>query len=342
MIQNDKFLLPKIENWEKWGTLFTNKDIWKDIIISICEKHGIKFKEMEAGFPGTNAVFVLDKKYVIKIFAPECSEDFRKEMNCLNLFSSCENMKFYQPKILFYGNYQDRREWIYLIISFIEGEAIRDERDKIKKENMVEIVEHLAALVKEMHQMDYCQNEYWEKLKGKLNWQNYFEKKKKETLESLREAKLVNDKAISEMEEKFKKIFDLDQEVDFVLVNGDLTEDHLLIKKSVQEPTSYRVSGLIDYGDAMIAPCEYEFVALWGSLLDFDPFLFHKFIIKYNKEINFDTSFRDKMMCFTLIHEFSFLIIKDFLTKKRIEKISSWDQIRDIFWKKELEEFNLK
>ena len=69
-------LLPAIHTWAEWASLFTNVPRWTPVVHAIGRQAAIPIERIEAGFPGTNAVFVLDRTYVLKIYAPFCRRDF--------------------------------------------------------------------------------------------------------------------------------------------------------------------------------------------------------------------------------------------------------------------------
>ena len=67
-------------SWEEWGRIFTDITVWEPAIREICRREGISVTTVYPGFPGTNAVFLLDDKMVIKISPPQCHDDHRNEL----------------------------------------------------------------------------------------------------------------------------------------------------------------------------------------------------------------------------------------------------------------------
>ena len=77
------FLLPQIRTWAEWGQLFTDVELWTPVVREICLLESICFRQIKAGYPGTNAVFCLGRdrtgpdgdacgRFVVKIYAPFC------------------------------------------------------------------------------------------------------------------------------------------------------------------------------------------------------------------------------------------------------------------------------
>ena len=63
-----KYLLPTVKAFKDWSPIFTDVGVWEPVIREICVQEGLSFSQMQAGYPGTNAVFILDRKYVIKVY----------------------------------------------------------------------------------------------------------------------------------------------------------------------------------------------------------------------------------------------------------------------------------
>ena len=72
-------LLPAIRTWAEWGEMFTNVAQWAPVVRAICRKEGIPCRDLEAGYPGTNAVYIVDRTCVVKVYAPFCHEDYALE-----------------------------------------------------------------------------------------------------------------------------------------------------------------------------------------------------------------------------------------------------------------------
>ena len=85
-------LLPDIKTWQEWGGMFTDVAQWRAAVDEICRREQIRYRQIMAGYPGTNAVFVLDRSYVVKIYAPFCHEDFDLERTLYPILSGQANI----------------------------------------------------------------------------------------------------------------------------------------------------------------------------------------------------------------------------------------------------------
>ena len=66
--------LPPIESWSNWTAAYNDVSLWRPIVDAICNSEGIRYQSIEAPRSNTNAVFILDRRLVVKIYSPFWSE----------------------------------------------------------------------------------------------------------------------------------------------------------------------------------------------------------------------------------------------------------------------------
>ena len=77
----DGFLLPPIETWADWTSVFSDVSVWTPMIDLICAREGIEYRSIEIPRSNTNAVFILDRRAVVKIYSPFWREfDFERRL----------------------------------------------------------------------------------------------------------------------------------------------------------------------------------------------------------------------------------------------------------------------
>ena len=133
-------LLPVVTTWAEWGRMFTNVAQWTIAVREICRRHHLPAQHVEAGYPGTNAVFVVDNVYVVKIYAPFCPEDFDLERELYVLLG--QNPHVPVPSLIAQGILEDQIRWPYIIIDFKPGAPIREVRSRIPRRNLLRIAAH--------------------------------------------------------------------------------------------------------------------------------------------------------------------------------------------------------
>ena len=160
-------MLPRPTTLAEWGRVFTNVDIWHQAVANILAHENLKFTAVTAGFPGSNAVFLADQTYVVKIFAPMFEADYAKELAVYQLLSNHSTIA--APTLLAHGHYNDGNSWPYLVTTFCPGVAIREARPEMTPQQIQMAAEQLGRMIHTLHLIPINTN-----LPAPLTWDNYF------------------------------------------------------------------------------------------------------------------------------------------------------------------------
>ncbi len=106
------------------------------------------------------------------------------------------------------------------------------------------------------------------------------------------------------------------------LLNGDITEDHVLLKK---QGGTWEISGLIDFGDARVGHPYYEFIAPLAHYAYGNPTLSMILLESYGLELK--RSVFDTLTKYCLLHEFAML--SDFFERL---PVSTPEQFNKALW----------
>lgn len=319
-------LLPEIESWEQWGKIFTDTKLWTPVVKEICKGHNITFSDIRAGFPGTNAVFILDNEYVVKIYAPGCHEDYTHELEIHSVLQKNDDIPV--PKILLNGVFEDRALWPYIIMEYRNGYPIREVRKKISRENLLEIYSSLGKIVRKIHDTSFSSFSNAKNLPK--DWKRFINNRIEECIIENIEKGILTSEVIDEIKPFIEGNNILSLKDDMVLLNGDLTEDHLLLE---EYSGNWEISALIDLADGRIGVKEYDWIPLWFGLLDMDIEGLEVFMHSYDRKIVIDEKFRSKAMTYTLLHQYGTLIISDVLKKMSNSSIDSLKILQELLWK---------
>ena len=69
-----------VETWDEWCVVYNRLDFWRDEISLVCEAHDVECRLIEPTFPGTHAVFFVNKDIVLKMYCPIRHNSCEKEM----------------------------------------------------------------------------------------------------------------------------------------------------------------------------------------------------------------------------------------------------------------------
>jgi len=87
-----------------------------------------------------------------------------------------------------------------------------------------------------------------------------------------------------------------------VLLSADVTDEHVLVGK---RGGRWELTGYIDFGDAMLGPPYYDFVAPGCSITHASPRLRRAMLLGYGfSEGQLDERLSERLMAYTLVHRF--------------------------------------
>jgi hygromycin-B 7''-O-kinase len=293
----------------------------------ICQDNGLVVADkITAGFPGSSAVFIVDKQAVVKIFPPFLIGNCHLEIETYQLVDT--RLDPYLPELLGHGMYQDQIDWPYLIMSFLPGEPIREVRGELSAENGSTIARELGWYIRRLHGTPL--NEAKVLKVRKADWFHFLGQRRMRCLEELRDETTLSFPVLREIARLLATdIFLPPKDFRPLLLNGDFTEDHLLLEERLGE---WRISGLIDWADALAGSADYEWVALWFGLCSQDVIMFREILKAYDSSLRLDNRFRQRMMAYTCIHRFGPEMIGQLLKQSGAPKINSLVDLQSWLW----------
>lgn len=318
----DEYLLPPINGWREWGAIFTQTERWRSVIDRVWATPSIKaltgvnaIGRIEAGFPGTCAVFIIDEQVVIKFFPPMVADDWDKERAVYRLLA---DRPIEIPRLLAGGVLRDRQAWPYLITTYRPGIAWRDARASLPPSQRMTVAWALGRRLRFVHDTDIPRGAEWPPDDA---WPRYVNAQLAVASKALRESSILPDRTVAAAE---RLLADTDWfEVSPRLLHGDMTEDHVLV---AEHDGAWRINGLIDWADAEVGdPC-YEWVALYFGFCGGDTNLFRVVLAGYELESG-RLPGRRRLLAFTLLHRFGVQMITDRLGEEVIRGIDDLDRL---------------
>jgi len=315
--------LPDSVSWENWGALFLDVNRWRPVVARICETTAVTHAtHIEAGFPGSCAVFVVDRQIVVKLYPPMMEQDFYREREVYRLL---DGRLPHLPRLLGDGVYHDRIDWPYLLLEFREGAAIRDVFDEIEPANRLVIARELGAILRVLHETAVAHVTAFDP--SPAAWAHFIAIRRADCIAEVRQKTTLPEKVVAELE---TFIHEIDLAVKrAVLINADLTEDHLLL---LQRDDQWRISALIDWADAEVGAAEYEWIALWFGLCQRDGSMFREVLRVYDPGWQLDDAFLERVMAYTVLHRFGAGIIEHVLKRDGRPPIPTLADLRKQLW----------
>ena len=315
-------LLPPIESWSDWSAVFKDASLWRPVIDAICECEGIRYRNLETPRSNTNAVFILDRRIVVKIYSPFWSE-FDIEPRLIEVLGS--NGKVPVPKIVTAGRFQDRATWGYVVMEHCPGLTLNAIRSTITRGDLLSIASQVGLVTRSLHEADVG---LVSGIDARESWDDLIERRRREALTQLADRRVVSPTVVETLAEILDETIDGSKRIPRVVVHGDLESDHILLKR---EGSEWRVSSLIDFGDAKIGVRDYEWMPLWLGLFDRDVEAMRAFLGSYDRSLLKDDELPQRVMAWTLLHDFGTEAVIDLLEKTHTPTpIETVDELREV------------
>lgn len=221
---------------------------WRDVAADICRRQQIAFSALRRVEQGENVIFLVDNRFVVKIFLPTTRNNFARERAALEFASGKTSIE--TPEIIAAGEIEN---WQYLIITQLRGRASRELWFSLGEKDQIAIAEQIGATFSELRSYNAPQT-------GALaiDWENYVRQKAASAVETQRALGASGewlDSLPAFLEENLKL---LPADFQTVFLHGDVHALNLLF---VEKNGRWRVGGLIDFGDSFCGFPDYEFVA---------------------------------------------------------------------------------
>ena len=292
----------------------------------ICRASGLAcVDQLEPGYPGSCAVFVVPGQLVVKIYPPMCHDDYRRELHVLPLLEEV----LPAPQVLAAGVYPDRIDWPFLILSFCPGTPLRELASSLTPADYSHIAAALGRWLRSLHDLPLTDVAGMEATPSA--WRALLHTRRDANLAALAESNLFSALLLSEIDAMLSDLSPLaPAEFQPHLVNADLTEDHLMLRPAGE---GWELSAIIDWGDVQIGSPEYEWVALWLGAGRHEPSFFRQILAAYDPALRLDTAYRDRLTAMTLLHLFGPLMLAELAPPP----VDTWAELRDWLWPIELE-----
>ncbi len=316
--------LPPIESWSTWSSLFDDQRLWRPVIDAICDAHGIRYRTIHTPRSNTNAVFLLDRRLILKIYSPFWSE-YEVEPRLIEFLR--ENDAVPVPTIVAAGKYRDRVTWNYLVLESSSGHTLPAIRSEITRADYLAISRQVGLVVRALHDTDVGP------LKG-LNtgesWDALVDRRRRNALAELTQTQMIAPGVAEELAHTLDHVLANDSRNPQTLVHGDLESDHVLLNRLDGE---WRVTCIIDFGDARIGVPNYEWMPLWLGLFDRDIQALRAFLETYDRRLLTDQEFPRRLIAWTLLHDFGADAIARLLRRSNVPTpVQTLTQLREVCW----------
>lgn len=315
-----------VEAIEEWGRIFTRVDVWEPVVREICRRHlSSTPREIRPGYPGSHAVFMVDEAVVVKIAAPFWRDDFAREQGLYRLLEDQEELL--APRLLASGVIEAGQAWPYFLMERRPGARIADVWPEVPTEDRERIVERLGRMTRALHEFP-VERLSWPEGTASA-WAGFVERQTAGCVHHHREKQSLPAHLLEQLPDYLASVGPLcPPDVRPRLLNGDITEDHVLLSRVGGR---WEITGWIDFGDAQVGDPEYEWVAAGLGALARDMALMRRFLAAYGWE-RWGETFNRRMLAWTLLHRCSDM--RPFLERMGgAGRVRSLEELREYLWR---------
>ncbi|WP_419418423.1 aminoglycoside phosphotransferase family protein [Legionella sp. D16C41] len=311
--------LASISSYEQFEELKLTSQIFIEVIKNILERHHLPLKSLQLFSEGTNVVYAYDNHLVIKLFPPFHQYQFVSERLVLKALAGKLSVK--TPTLIHEG---DIAGWPYIIMTKLHGTLLETLWPTLSHDNKLIIIKELGALIREVHALSTVGLEAID-----CQWPTFIAKQIESCVENHKTKKL-NASLIEQIPAYIGMVTEsLRASEKSVLLTGEYTPMNFLVTNITG---SWHISGLIDFGDAMLGHYQYDLLGPGAFLIQGDKELLVNFLTAYgylSHELNAQLS--HQLTALMLLHKYSNLNVQLRIADWK-SKVSSLKELEQLVW----------
>ena len=273
-------------------SLHFNDGVWLEAAAAVCARHHLFYEGLRRSPRGENIIFLLDRRLVIKIFAP-FRDNYSREAAALEYARGKVGIR--TPELTHAGELDG---WPYLVMTQLPGQASREVWAGVPPGDRLEIISRLGAAMRELHAHEAPLRTALDR-----DWHSFVERQARDAVERQRACGANPEWLESLPAYVAERLELLPAGQAQVFLHGDIHAGNVLLE---EEGGRWRVAGLIDFGDSLCGFHEYEFVAPGVLMAQGDAELQRALLLAYGyAESQLDLTLRARLMLLTVLYEWS-------------------------------------
>lgn len=311
--------LASINSFEEFEELKLTNEIFEDAVKKILVHHNLPLKSLTLFSEGTNIVFSYDNNLVIKLFPPFHQNQFESERLILKALEGKLSVK--TPVLNYEGEIAG---WPYIIMTQLEGTLLETLWHTLDHSNKLIIIKELGSLIREVHSLSTQGLESID-----CHWKMFIENQIAGCIENHKIKNLSTtllQQIPSYIETVNESLLEMERPV---ILTGEYTPMNFLVTNVEGD---WHISGLIDFGDAMLGHYKYDLLGPGAFLIQGDKELLKAFLSAYGflpNELNADLS--HQLTALMLLHKYSNLEIQVRIIDWK-NKVSSLKELENLVW----------
>jgi hygromycin-B 7''-O-kinase len=287
-------MLPDIRSVDAYRSIYRDPQAWLPALHAICRRTGLQAATLQMAPPGSHIVFWVEDDKLIKLYAPFWVDDADRESLVLRTLAGKSELNV--PRLLAAG---DLDGWPYLVLTRLPGVPLDSIWETLTADERIQLSASLGVLMANLHRLPTSGLEILD-----IDFPAFLSRQ----IETCVERQCTAGVAVAwlarigDFLEELSPL--LEPNYQPVLLHADLNPEHLFCEQS---QAGWRITGLIDFGDAMLGHPYYEFVDP-GFILKNSPPLRRSMLLAYGMApYQLDENLSRRLLAFTLLHRFATL-----------------------------------
>lgn len=293
---------------------------WRAAVLEVCRADGIACDAVAAFADGANLVAAVDDRWVVKIFPPFHRHQWESERRALTHLQG-KQLPLKVPALIAEGTRDDR--WPYLIMEKLPGQTLETSWDSFDAQDRARVVEQIGRAMAAVHRLPL----------GELatldpEWRSFLRQQKG----GCRARHLAQgappwfEQGVQALVSAHALDRDLEQRV---LLTGEYTPFNLLAQR---DEVGWQLTGMIDFGDAMVGPPDYDLLGPSMFTCEGDPRLVSALFRGYfGKDHPLEGSTRMRLMALAALHRYANFDFQLRIPRWR-DRTASFEELAELIW----------
>ena len=298
---------PHFDTITSYAGCFNDAAYWRTYVEEICRRHAFTPPlQVEAGLAGTFPTFIVDGRYVVKLFGEQFDgiHRFEVEHAVYKLLHGAPELAV--PSLITAGRlFPDAAQWSwpYLVSSAIPGTSLGEVRASVSTADQRAVARWVGRQVRALYELRLPES-------GVLaaTWDHFdtFLNQRRSTCAEQHRSWATLPRPLLEQIDSYVLPADrlIDRSAAPRLLHSDLNEDHIL---GTFDGPHWKPGGIIDFGDVVVGDPIYDLVALHVGLTHCDKQLLRFFLEASGTGLERQPEFAQRAMSATLLFEFNVL-----------------------------------
>ena len=296
---------------------------WRAAIVEVCVAHGIECDVVSAFAEGSNLVAAVNDRWIVKVFPPFHDHQWDSERRVLAHLRG-EKLPLKVPMLIGQGTRDDG--WPYEIMEKLPGVVLETCWNGFGTQDRVRVIEQIGSTMAAVHRLPL----------GELatlppEWSSFLRNQKVSCRKKHTELGVPQwfEKGVDDLVRAWAPKHEAG---DRVLLTGEYTPVNLLVQR---DATGWQLTGMIDFGDAMVGPRDYDFLGPSMFSCHGDPPLITALFRGYvGEEHPMGPQARMRLMALAVLHRYANFDVQLRIPNWR-ERADSFEALAELVWPEE-------